>query len=146
MSKRHDLVIIEDRIYDAENFQWAHPGGSLFVAMFGGRDGTLAFQSYHMRSLPHEVKAVPPRGDSRQEKLLRGSTRSSGASRRNSAARRPTSRRRISSVQSWVHLGPRVRLGGHALTVRRSWATRDVFGLPVRHDRFEHPARREPRY
>jgi cytochrome b involved in lipid metabolism len=53
-SKRHDLVIIEDRVYDADRFQWAHPGGSLFVAMFGGRDGTLAFQSYHMRSFPHE--------------------------------------------------------------------------------------------
>ena len=53
-SQRHDLVIIEDRIYDADRFQWAHPGGSLFVAMFGGRDGTLAFQSYHMRSFPHE--------------------------------------------------------------------------------------------
>ena len=35
-SQRHDLVIIEDRIYDADRFQWAHPGGSLFVAMFGG--------------------------------------------------------------------------------------------------------------
>jgi len=53
-SQRHDLVIIEDRVYDADRFQWAHPGGSLFVAMFGGRDGTLAFQSYHMRNFPHE--------------------------------------------------------------------------------------------
>jgi cytochrome b involved in lipid metabolism len=53
-ARRHDLVIIEDKVYDAETFQWAHPGGSLFVAMFGGRDGTLAFQSYHMRSFPHE--------------------------------------------------------------------------------------------
>ena len=50
---RHDLVIIEDRVYDAARFRWAHPGGAIFVAMFGGRDGTLAFQSYHMREFPH---------------------------------------------------------------------------------------------
>ena len=54
VAKRDDLVVIGDRVYDAGRFQWAHPGGSLFVAMFGGRDGTLAFQSYHMRPFPHE--------------------------------------------------------------------------------------------
>lgn len=52
--RRHDLVIIEDRVYDAARFRWAHPGGAVFVAVFGGRDGTLAFQSYHMREFPHE--------------------------------------------------------------------------------------------
>ncbi|KAH8051040.1 hypothetical protein JL722_11077 [Aureococcus anophagefferens] len=50
---RHDLVIVEDRVYDAAKFMWAHPGGAVFVAMFGGRDGTLTFQSYHMREFPH---------------------------------------------------------------------------------------------
>eukprot|EP00629_Pelagomonadales_sp_RCC1024_P006059 CAMPEP_0119270150 /NCGR_PEP_ID=MMETSP1329-20130426/7266_1 /TAXON_ID=114041 /ORGANISM="Genus nov. species nov., Strain RCC1024" /LENGTH=468 /DNA_ID=CAMNT_0007270159 /DNA_START=130 /DNA_END=1532 /DNA_ORIENTATION=+ len=54
IAARGDLMVIEDKVYDADRFQWAHPGGSLFVAMFGGRDGTLAFQSYHMRAFPHE--------------------------------------------------------------------------------------------
>ncbi|KAJ1453982.1 fatty acid desaturase-domain-containing protein [Pelagophyceae sp. CCMP2097] len=53
-SKRHDLVIIEDEVYDASSFRWAHPGGALFVSVFGGRDGTLAFQSYHMREFPKQ--------------------------------------------------------------------------------------------
>lgn len=56
--KRHeigpDCIIIEDRIYDASRYRWEHPGGPLFVSMFGGRDATLAFQSYHMREFPHE--------------------------------------------------------------------------------------------
>ena len=30
------LNALENRVYDAEKFQWAHPGGSLFVAMFAG--------------------------------------------------------------------------------------------------------------
>ena len=60
---RHDLVIIEDRVYDAARFRWAHPGGAVFVAMFGGRDGTLAFQSYHMREFPHgKMAEYPPYG------------------------------------------------------------------------------------
>lgn len=57
--ERHDIgsdyFIIEDRVYDASQFRWKHPGGPLFVSMFGGRDATLAFQSYHMREFPHEM-------------------------------------------------------------------------------------------
>lgn len=51
---RPDLVIIEDKVYSASSFRWAHPGGALFVSIFGGRDATLAFQSYHMREFPVE--------------------------------------------------------------------------------------------
>ena len=51
--RRHDLFIISDRVYDAAKFRWVHPGGAVFVSMFGGRDATLAFQSYHARPFPH---------------------------------------------------------------------------------------------
>jgi len=63
VTARHDLVIIEDKVYDAAAFQYAHPGGAVFVAMFGGRDGTLAFQSYHSRAFPHEKMAPYLRGN-----------------------------------------------------------------------------------
>lgn len=54
-ASRHDVLIIEDKIYDAARFRWEHPGGALFISMFGGRDATLAFQSYHMRPFPHKA-------------------------------------------------------------------------------------------
>lgn len=56
-SSRPDLVIIHDKVYDAARFRWEHPGGAVFVSVFGGRDATLAFQSYHMRKFPFERMA-----------------------------------------------------------------------------------------
>jgi fatty acid desaturase (delta-4 desaturase) len=52
-ARRHDLFIVGDRVYSAAKFRWEHPGGAVFVSMFGGRDATLAFQSYHSRAFPH---------------------------------------------------------------------------------------------
>lgn len=54
-SSRHDVLIVENKVYDAERFRWEHPGGALFISLFGGRDATLAFQSYHMRPFPHDA-------------------------------------------------------------------------------------------
>ncbi|KAK7249131.1 fatty acid desaturase [Aureococcus anophagefferens] len=48
---RHDLVIVEDRVYDAAKFMWAHPAPPLWPC--SARGGTLTFQSYHMREFPH---------------------------------------------------------------------------------------------
>lgn len=54
ISKRSDLVVVGDQVYDAARFRWAHPGGAQFVSAFGGRDATMAFQTYHMRRFPHK--------------------------------------------------------------------------------------------
>eukprot|EP00633_Aureoumbra_lagunensis_P005994 CAMPEP_0197314496 /NCGR_PEP_ID=MMETSP0891-20130614/34237_1 /TAXON_ID=44058 ORGANISM="Aureoumbra lagunensis, Strain CCMP1510" /NCGR_SAMPLE_ID=MMETSP0891 /ASSEMBLY_ACC=CAM_ASM_000534 /LENGTH=239 /DNA_ID=CAMNT_0042802973 /DNA_START=38 /DNA_END=754 /DNA_ORIENTATION=+ len=62
-SKHPEFLIVENKIYNADKFRWEHPGGAVFVSMFGGRDATLAFQSYHMREFPH----------SEMEKYLEGS-------------------------------------------------------------------------
>lgn len=53
--KNHpDLLIVGDEVYSAKRFQNHHPGGAIFVSMFGGRDGTEAFMEYHSRAFPKE--------------------------------------------------------------------------------------------
>ncbi|KAJ8603759.1 hypothetical protein CTAYLR_000305 [Chrysophaeum taylorii] len=49
-----EMVAVEDKVYDVSKFRSAHPGGPMFVSMFGGRDATLAFQTYHGRPFPHD--------------------------------------------------------------------------------------------
>lgn len=49
-----DWVIVEDKIYNAKEFRDKHPGGPVFVSLFGGGDATMAFQSYHLRRFPHD--------------------------------------------------------------------------------------------
>ena len=140
-SKRHDLVIIEDRVYDADRFQWAHPGGSLFVAMFGGRDGTLAFQSYHMRNFPHEKlrpylrgRLAPGETVTRfDEDHLELSKKLGGAA--------PYFAPRHQQYKAAFIWALAFALEAYALTVRRSWALATVLGflyamigLNIQHD------------
>jgi len=140
-SQRHDLVIIEDRVYDADRFQWAHPGGSLFVAMFGGRDGTLAFQSYHMRSFPHEKLRPYLRGKLAQgetvtrfdEDHLELSKKLGGA-----APYFAPTYQKYKAGFIWVLA---FVLEAYALTVRRSWLLATclgflyaMIGLNIQHD------------
>ena len=44
--------MVGDGVYDVAKFAPDHPGGEFFVRMFGGRDATEAFQSYHRRAWP----------------------------------------------------------------------------------------------
>ena len=54
---RPDIMIIGNEVYSAANFQHQHPGGSIFVSMFGGRDATEAFMEYHSRRSPRQRMA-----------------------------------------------------------------------------------------
>jgi fatty acid desaturase (delta-4 desaturase) len=50
-------MIVGDEIYSAKGFRNSHPGGALFVSMFGGRDATEAFMEYHSRKFPRDLMA-----------------------------------------------------------------------------------------
>lgn len=50
----HDQIQVNDKVYSAHLLAKDHPGGSLFVKSFAGRDATEAFLSYHRREFPHE--------------------------------------------------------------------------------------------
>ena len=140
-SQRHDLVIIEDRIYDADRFQWAHPGGSLFVAMFGGRDGTLAFQSYHMRNFPHEKLRPYLRGRlAPGETITRFDQDHLELSKKLGGAA-PYFAPRHQQYKAGFIWALAFALEAYALTVRRSWALATVLGflyamigLNIQHD------------
>lgn len=49
-----DEILIDDKVYKVKELADTHPGGSLFVNAFAGRDATEAFLSYHRRSFPHQ--------------------------------------------------------------------------------------------
>ena len=140
-SKRHDLVIIEDRVYDADRFQWAHPGGSLFVAMFGGRDGTLAFQSYHMRNFPHEKLRPYLRGRlAPGETITRFDQDHLELSKKLGGAA-PYFAPRHQQYKAAFIWALAFALEAYALTVKRSWALATVLGflyamigLNIQHD------------
>ena len=139
--RRHDLVIIEDRVYDADRFQWAHPGGSLFVAMFGGRDGTLAFQSYHMRNFPHEKLRPYLRGRlAPGETITRFDQDHLELSKKLGGAA-PYFAPRHQQYKAGFIWALAFALEAYALTVRRSWALATVLGflyamigLNIQHD------------
>ena len=140
-SQRHDLVIIEDRIYDADRFQWAHPGGSLFVAMFGGRDGTLAFQSYHMRNFPHEKLRPYLRGRlAPGETITRFDQDHLELSKKLGGAA-PYFAPRHQQYKAAFIWALAFALEAYAVTVKRSWALATVLGflyamigLNIQHD------------
>ena len=48
-----DSILVNDIYYDTDKLSETHPGGSLFVELFGGRDATEAFHAYHRRPFPH---------------------------------------------------------------------------------------------
>lgn len=48
----------ESVVYSAKEFMPHHPGGPLFVSVFGGRDVTMAFQSYHLKAFNHEMMVL----------------------------------------------------------------------------------------
>eukprot|EP00043_Microstomoeca_roanoka_P009788 m.93244 g.93244 ORF g.93244 m.93244 type:complete len:444 (-) comp14691_c0_seq2:166-1497(-) len=48
-----NVVYVDGRGYDAKRFAGAHPGGHTFVALYGGRDASDAFATYHRRPFPH---------------------------------------------------------------------------------------------
>lgn len=52
-----DYAVVGDSVYDLARFRKVHPGGELFVSLFGGADATNAFLSYHRRSWPKEKMA-----------------------------------------------------------------------------------------
>lgn len=59
MSRRNtntntNTIRVDNFVYETESLSQIHPGGSLFVELFDGRDATHAFQSYHRRRFPHE--------------------------------------------------------------------------------------------
>jgi fatty acid desaturase (delta-4 desaturase) len=47
-------VQVDDKLYDARKIASIHPGGDVFVKVFGGKDATEAFLSYHRRRFPHD--------------------------------------------------------------------------------------------
>jgi fatty acid desaturase (delta-4 desaturase) len=62
-AERNSLQIVEqtdnhiqvnDKLYDANGLAEIHPGGELFIKVFGGKDATEAFLSYHRRQFPHD--------------------------------------------------------------------------------------------
>jgi len=57
VASRPDLLIVHDEVYSAARFQSQHPGGAVFVSMFGGRDATEAFMEYHSREFPRQRMA-----------------------------------------------------------------------------------------
>uniref|UniRef100_A0A0K2VHD0 Cytochrome b5 heme-binding domain-containing protein n=1 Tax=Lepeophtheirus salmonis TaxID=72036 RepID=A0A0K2VHD0_LEPSM len=48
-----DEILVEGKIYSAENLAQSHPGGKLFVRAFAGLDASTAFLTYHRRKFPH---------------------------------------------------------------------------------------------
>merc|ERR1740138_123800 len=63
IEKREDLLIVGDEVYDAKAFRSEHPGGPMFISVFGGRDATEAFLEYHRRSWPKARMASFKVGD-----------------------------------------------------------------------------------
>eukprot|EP00730_Choanoeca_flexa_P015652 TRINITY_DN7234_c0_g1_i1.p1 TRINITY_DN7234_c0_g1~~TRINITY_DN7234_c0_g1_i1.p1 ORF type:complete len:439 (+),score=93.87 TRINITY_DN7234_c0_g1_i1:56-1372(+) len=51
---KDDIVWVNDRAYDVRSFAKVHPGGETFVSLYGGRDATTAFATYHRRAFPHK--------------------------------------------------------------------------------------------
>lgn len=47
-------IKIDNKRYSVDSIAKIHPGGSLFIKMFSGRDATEAFLSYHRREFPHK--------------------------------------------------------------------------------------------
>ena len=74
-----NTVRVDHFVYDTEQLSQMHPGGSLFVELFDGRDATHAFQSYHRRRFPHEkmrqyqceVLGVKPSADPEFDELCK---------------------------------------------------------------------------
>jgi len=48
-----ESIRVEDKIYSARQLADLHPGGSLFIKAFSGRDASQAFLTYHRRQFPH---------------------------------------------------------------------------------------------
>lgn len=49
---KKEYCVVEDGIYDIKSFQVRHPGGPQVLALFGGKDATAHYYSYH----PHLSK------------------------------------------------------------------------------------------
>ncbi|EDQ85511.1 uncharacterized protein MONBRDRAFT_11800 [Monosiga brevicollis MX1] len=52
--ERDDLVWVNNVPYNVKEFASRHPGGKTFVSLYGGRDATDAFATYHRRTFPHK--------------------------------------------------------------------------------------------
>eukprot|EP01147_Barroeca_monosierra_P008269 gene8269-10167_t len=61
-------VYVDGLGYDAERFAKVHPGGHMFVALYGGRDATDAFATYHRRKFPHQ-KMATYRSEEKEDRL-----------------------------------------------------------------------------
>ncbi len=48
-----NIIQIDNILYSTDKLAENHPGGKLFVEVFGGKDATNAFMSYHRRLFPH---------------------------------------------------------------------------------------------
>jgi len=48
-----NIIQIDNILYSTDKLAKNHPGGKLFVEVFGGKDATNAFMSYHRRLFPH---------------------------------------------------------------------------------------------
>jgi fatty acid desaturase (delta-4 desaturase) len=57
-AQKDDFVWVNDRAYDVKSFAKVHPGGATFVSLYGGRDATTAFATYHRRAFPHKSMAA----------------------------------------------------------------------------------------
>eukprot|EP00056_Hartaetosiga_gracilis_P003597 m.65104 g.65104 ORF g.65104 m.65104 type:complete len:442 (+) comp11514_c0_seq1:168-1493(+) len=57
VAEKDRIVWVNNRGYDGEKFSSKHPGGELFLRLFGGRDASDAFATYHRRKFPHKRMA-----------------------------------------------------------------------------------------
>jgi hypothetical protein len=55
---RPNEVAIDGIIYDIDSFQHVHPGGGDVIAMFGGRDATVAYHMIHPYHHAHDRLAA----------------------------------------------------------------------------------------
>ena len=53
-SSQDDFVWVNGKAYNVKDFASSHPGGESFVGLYGGRDATDAFATYHRRAFPHK--------------------------------------------------------------------------------------------
>lgn len=54
MSITEDNILVDNKLYSVDSIAKMHPGGSLFIELFAGKDATNAFISYHRKEFPHD--------------------------------------------------------------------------------------------
>ena len=68
-----ESILVNQTYYDTEKLSQIHPGGSLFVELFAGRDATEVFHAYHRRPFPHSSMEAYKHAVQMQKKSGNGS-------------------------------------------------------------------------